>query len=57
MKAETLWSVQMEMPQNIQDEAAYLSENFAIPYTTALEVTLANADKAAKTKKKKRVGR
>jgi hypothetical protein len=46
----------MEMSQNIQDEAAYISESFGVPFTTALEITLANAQKAAKTKKgKKRV--
>jgi hypothetical protein len=46
----------MEMPQNIQDEAAYISENFGIPYTTALKVTLEKAKMADKAKKK-RVGR
>ena len=48
----------MEMSQNIQDEAAYISESFEVPLTTALEITLANVQKAAKTKKsKKRVDR
>jgi hypothetical protein len=46
----------MEMSQNIQDEAAYISESFGVPFTTALEITLANAQKAAK-KGKKRVDR
>jgi hypothetical protein len=46
------------MSQNIQDEAAYVSESFGIPFTTALDIILANAKKAAKTKKAtKRVDR
>ncbi len=45
----------MEMPQNIHDEAAYISENFGVPLTTALEITLEKAKKDAR--KKKRVDR
>ncbi|HEY4140560.1 MAG TPA: hypothetical protein VGM57_04050 [Pseudolabrys sp.] len=44
------------MSQTIHDEAAYISESFGIPFTTALEITLANARRAAKitnTKNKK----
>jgi hypothetical protein len=40
------------MSQTIHDEAAYISESFGLPYTTALEITLANTDKAARTKNK-----
>jgi hypothetical protein len=42
------------MSQNIYDEASYISESFGIPYITALEVTLANANKAAKANKTKK---
>ncbi len=45
----------MELPPNIQDEAAYLAENFEIPITTALKITLDKAKKAAR--KKERVAR
>lgn len=47
----------MEMPQNIQDEATYISENFGVAFPVALETAMANAEKAAKSKKKKRVSR
>ena len=45
-----------EMPQNDQTdyEAVYLSENFGIPFTTALKITREAADKKAKVKKKKK---
>jgi hypothetical protein len=43
----------MEMPQHIDDEAAYISENFGIPLILALEVTLERTKKAAKAKKKR----
>jgi hypothetical protein len=36
------------MSQTIHDEAAYISESFGLPYTTALEITLANARRAAR---------
>lgn len=42
------------MSQTIRDEAAYISESFGVPFTTALEITLANANKAAKTNKTKK---
>ena len=41
------------MSQTLHDEAAYIAESFGLPYVTALEVTLANASKAAKATKKK----
>ena len=44
----------MEVSQTIRDEAAYISESFGLPYVTALEVTLANASKAAKANKTKK---
>jgi hypothetical protein len=48
----------MEMSQNVQDEAAYISQSFGVPLTTALEVTLAVAQRVGDTKKsKKRVDR
>jgi hypothetical protein len=43
----------MEMPQHIDDEAAYISENFGIPFTTALKITQAAAKKSEKAKAKK----
>jgi hypothetical protein len=46
------------MSQTIRDEASYISESFGIPYTTALNITLANAQKAARKKKNdKRIDR
>jgi hypothetical protein len=42
------------MSQTIHDEASYISESFGIPFVIALEVTLANASKAAKTNKTKK---
>jgi hypothetical protein len=44
----------VEMPQHIDDEAAYISENFGIPITTALEISLEKAKRKAKAKAKKR---
>jgi hypothetical protein len=45
----------IEAPQNENTdyEAVYLSENFGIPFTTALKITKEAADKKAKKKKKK----
>ena len=40
------------MSQTLHDEAAYIAESFGLPYVTALEVTLANASKAAKANNK-----
>jgi antitoxin component of RelBE/YafQ-DinJ toxin-antitoxin module len=56
MGYQALRSLPMEMHPNVQDEAAYISENFGIPISTALELTLEKAKKATKAKKK-RVGR
>ena len=42
----------LEVSQTIHDEAAYISESFGLPYVTALEVTLANARKAARVTSK-----
>ena len=42
----------IEALQNFDDEAAYISENFGIPYTTALEITLDAAKKKSKKKNK-----
>lgn len=39
----------MDISQSLQDEASYISESFGLPYATALEVTLANARRAART--------
>jgi antitoxin component of RelBE/YafQ-DinJ toxin-antitoxin module len=41
----------MEIPQNVQDEATYVSESFGVPLTTAVEIAL------SKKKAKKRVDR
>jgi hypothetical protein len=45
-----------EMPQadDTDYEAMYISENFGIPFTTALKITQANAEKQTKAKKKRR---
>jgi len=45
-----------EMPQNeqIDYEAVYISENFGIPFTTALQITQDAAEKKARAKKKKK---
>lgn len=40
------------MSQTIQDEAAYIAESFGLPYAIALNVTLANARKAARAARK-----
>ena len=42
-----------EMPQHIDDEAAYISENFGIPFTRALKITQDAAKKSEKAKGKK----
>lgn len=44
----------MEMPQHLDDEAAYISENFGIPITTAVQISLESAKRKAKAKAKKR---
>lgn len=46
----------IEAPQQHEStdyEAVYLSENFGIPFTTALKITQDAAKKKAKTKKNK----
>jgi hypothetical protein len=43
----------MEMPQQVDDEAAYISENFGVPFTTALKITRDAAKKSEKAKAKK----
>jgi hypothetical protein len=45
-----------EMPQAeaTDYEAVYISENFGIPFTTALKITQAKAEKQAKAKKKRK---
>jgi hypothetical protein len=40
------------MSQTVHDEAAYISESFGIPFTTAVDITLANARRAAKATNK-----
>lgn len=45
----------MDLPQELTDEATYISETFGIPLTRAIEITLDKAKKDAR--KKKRVGR
>ena len=54
--ARLIGPTHIEMPQNVQYDAAYISENIGIPISTARELTLEKAKKAAKAKKK-RVGR
>ena len=44
----------MEMPPHIDDEAVYISENFGIPITTAIEISLEKAKRQTKAKAKKR---
>lgn len=43
----------MEMPPNVADEAAYISENFGIPFTAALEITQEQAKKRARKAKRR----
>lgn len=38
----------MEITQNIQDEATYISESFGVPLTTAVEIALSKVKKAKK---------
>lgn len=40
----------MDVAQTIHDEAAYIAESFGLPYVVALNVTLANAKKAARAR-------
>lgn len=43
----------MEIPQHVDDEAAYISENFGVPFTIALRITQDTAKKAEKAKAKR----
>ena len=46
----------IEAPQHEQTdyEAVYISENFGIPFTSALKITRDAAEKKAKAKKRKK---
>ncbi|HZL36749.1 MAG TPA: hypothetical protein VFC78_15625 [Tepidisphaeraceae bacterium] len=43
-----------ERPQQTDHEAAYISENFGIPFTAALEIARNTAKKMAKEKARRR---
>jgi antitoxin component of RelBE/YafQ-DinJ toxin-antitoxin module len=51
IEVQALWRFPLEIPQNVQDEATYISENFGVTLATAVEIAL------SKIRKKKRVDR